>query len=169
MDSYHLLTLLAVGLTPLVMGWFPCGNCGSCVVNCSTCDGGRAPQRLQMEVAGLQNFLCLTCDDYNSTYILNWGNATAPSSCRWFVVEDISSCGNALLAEVLLPRLGSSNLIALLHSGNTDPFTGGVGSWRKLLSAGELECTAWDDIPLTYDGSPDECDASAATCHITAL
>ncbi len=168
MDLYQWLTLLAVSLAPLAMGWFPCSRCGGCPVACSTCVDGRAPARLQIEVAGVQNFQCQSCADYDRTYIVTWTGAPPPSACNWWLVEPLQSCDANVNVDVVLPRLGSKLLAVAVSAGVTTPFNKTVGLWSKEISGDELICTDWDYFELT-PGGPETCDPTNATCHVTSL
>jgi len=148
---------------PLRFGWWPC--CGLwCPQRCTA-----APMQYQVVLAGIANDTC-SCTDLNDAYILDRETDTEPANtwCSWAYTVSPTICNvNVVRLQNYEPTVihpnDYSTLIRVVTGGGQGIF------FRKLRGASKPDCTSYQSENIPYHNCNIGCDASSATCVITAL
>ena len=150
--------------------WHRCCGRRWCARRCS--DGG--PLQFEVEIALIAAGTCGNCLTFNDRFILDRHTVTdeANTWCRWSYSLGGAVCGIAtvnLFAYEPTPVFPGdyATSVALYNIG-----PGGPLYFRKLHGAVKPACKTFNNlvIPLVWqDPLWTDCDASAATCKVTAL
>jgi len=166
--------MLALLLTPLAMGWFPCDSCRDCPNPCNMCITGRGPSRVQLQIEDLAitgDSAC-PCNELNGTYILE-----RAGDCRWaYRLPSMICITQSIVGQpyaYLYLWLDNSPDRLRIELRRFEP--GGAEVNIDLYStphagAGNITCTEWSNESLAWMGAfPVHCDTSTTTANITAL
>lgn len=151
---------------------------------CIYCTGLKGPYEWRVDIDGVTNAACQSCDNWNATYFL-----TPNSNNRCFPVTENTSCccwtapnGGDACEENIHPNIaGEFAQCTLQVCAAYDGFpagirvrvfrarTGGFFVFQKTLSI-PIDCRNISDMDVPVLPSlPSLCTTSAATCRITAL
>lgn len=160
----------------------PLGSSGN--QGCIYCTGFQGPHEWRVDIDGVVNAACKSCDNWNATYYL-----TPNSNNRCFLVTENTSCccwtapnGGDACVENIFPNLaGEFAQCTLQVCAAYDSFvagirvrmfharTGGFFLFEKPLAT-PIDCRAISNLDVPVLATlPAQCTTTAATCRLTAM
>ncbi len=162
------------GMPPLAMAapwrFLPCVNCCEgpppdpvrCDGKCSGL-GDNAPGAFRVTISGIQNGTCSDCAGLNGIYDIPWWSLF--EEICWWSTRTIDLPCNQSVISLTLERLYSPDVVALLVDiGNFHILFG-----KNYTDVVPIDCCALEDEDVPCLGGDPICDASSATCTVTAL
>lgn len=150
---------------------------------CAQCAPGTTPRKYQVEISGVAGgFFCFTgCDLYNGTFILDqcwYRSLTHPEECATGGAEPLDACGFALGFDPAPCTCDNGMMcsehrdwIRLTLDSDITVIVQGDANQRLRFQQARAEgaSCAYDqhDVPRVAAGTL--CNASAATCRVTAI
>ena len=144
-----------------------CGLCGPC--QCGLCEGGYAPCRLNVKIAGIINATCNHCDDANGDYILvgsgcGWSGNGPKQICQENCNDICYGYIGAWIATYWGPapdyvrnyklqvaygyNIGATPVVA---SPTNHPYKAFV--WEHDFGPNKPDCRSWNNFPVDLVGS----------------
>ena len=155
---------------PLWLGFFfvNCPCCGE--VECAVCQAGTVSLTYQVDVSGIVDETCLTCDDFNGTYLLPQ-TSVAPTACVWNM-ELSPSCDiggvTVVNIQLVINEQGIVNAQVFVSFDKSDVSAAGSWTYIELGGAGTLDCSDLDSLTLASFGDDSRCDWAAGTVTVTS-
>lgn len=135
--------------------------CCDLPVRCERCSGN-TPEQLEVVLAGIVNDLCNDCAGLNGTFVLD--RLDPDDSCIWTYYLPSEICNQISLSAQLLGDGVYTNTQLKIWM-----YFAGPVFLRDFGSTNPVDCE-WSNLDVPYDNSGGgQCDASAATCTVTAL
>lgn len=151
---------------------------------CNYCSGFRGPYEWRVDIDGITNAACQSCDNWNATYYLT----PSTNSACFPVTENTSCCcwtapdGGDACAENQYPYLAGEyaqctlqvcaaydNFVAGIRVRMYHARTGGFFVFEKELAT-PIDCLGIADLDLPLiELPPSFCTITSATCRISAL
>lgn len=143
---------------------------------CEFCNDGTTALQLQVELEGIVDDTCTSCDLLDGTYILDQDYANVGNYCIWGYSltdnsEEIDYCPPDFEMTLITCSVfeniitGDTVVRVVLTDGNTPLLL----AWSKEISESTIDCL-FDGLELdTTFVNNNECDLSSSTCTVTAL
>jgi hypothetical protein len=149
---------------------FHANCCEECCWPCGGLSASELPSQFEIVISGVVDGPCADglCDDINGTFTVGFDSIVS-GICTWVYESTLDGCGYTDVVLLFSITATSSNMI--LHVLWEEAGGGGdlLCYFRESFSLPKA-CDAIDDSVDYYDSiATEQCDASSATCTVTAL
>jgi len=147
---------------------------GDCCVDCDTCSGS-GPVAYKAKFDAIEsNDNCGSCSSYEISYVVpntatgaicTWANTVGvPDAC------DVPSAGSAEV-RIMASTAGSNHYVSVAYTWGVSGGSAIDIDFSENYGTNKPDCVSFnnEDIQRTGDTVSSYCDASAATCRLTAL
>jgi hypothetical protein len=139
-----------------------------CNPPCDYCSSGRGPNQFEVVLDGFANGSC-DCGNASpdGTYILDFGGDFA---CGWQYLLDSTDCGYTMIRLRVIDLMNGTYMVEVYVLGFVFGLGSGSNYFRKTYES-KPDCSGFssEDIPFSENTASYPCDASSATCLVTAL